>query len=116
MKPPIILRDPNDLTLFRSRESAEGYIEHPEYVEGCDAFDSEGRCLRFEVIRKPRRWPFRRWHVEEPALREAETEPTHQGELRQTLLFALQAVGDETDQTLSLEELLDRATNRFGVV
>lgn len=47
MEPPIILFDGNDLMVFETPESAEGFVEAPDAVGV--TYDASGRVLRFET-------------------------------------------------------------------
>ena len=54
MKPPIIVSDPGDISIFRSAEEAERYLELPDVKDGQTiVYDSEGRRLSLEVLSEP---------------------------------------------------------------
>lgn len=100
MKPPIVVYEPGDASIFQSVGSAEAYLEpidvkNNEYV----AYDSEGRLLRLSATN------FR------VTIESAEVEATHILELRRILcdFLAHKGVHQEWLQRASLQELVTKA-------
>jgi hypothetical protein len=115
MKPPVVLwsRDDGTAKVFDSAERLLLEVESPDVDDAnYSAFDSEGRLLNLRVDRKGAAPKRRRWFqvfVLEPViLEEAETEPTHQDELRELLIRNLGYLGIDRSKVepLSLQELL----------
>jgi len=91
MKPPFIVDDSGDLSIFESVEEAERYLEPNDVEPGkCLAYDSEGRCLEgFDESK---------WFRHRVRLGPREGQPTHAPELlRGRLLYVLE--GLETKET-----------------
>jgi hypothetical protein len=118
VKPPIFVRADEPLLIYRTADDAARYLEWIDIEDGIyTAFDSEGRLLRFELIERPTKMlRFIPITVEYVALRDAEAEPTHQEQLRETLVAGLTARGESMESlaTLSLEELEGLALQRIG--
>ena len=100
MKPPIIVYEPGDASIFQSVRSAESYLEpidvkKNEYV----AYDSEGRLLSLSATNF------------KVSIESAEPEPTHVLELRRILsdFLAHNGVQQKWLQTASLQELVTKA-------
>jgi hypothetical protein len=108
LKAPIVTFEGADLIVFDSIEAATSFVE-PQFVSkpSSTTFDSEGRRLVFELEGPGREWQKR------VVLREQESEPTHQAELRAVLVAALRATGEEPDPSASLGSLLEAALARF---
>jgi hypothetical protein len=100
MKPPIIVYEPGDASIFESVGSAEAYLEpidvkNNEYV----AYDSEGRLLRLSATNF------------KVTIASAEPEATHMLELRKILsdFLAHKGAPQEWLQIASLQELVTKA-------
>src|SRR5918995_77353 len=93
MRPPIFLWEPNDLLAFDSAERAEAFVEPPDVQAGV-VFDADGRLLAFETDGR------------RTFLRERESEPRHEQELRDALAQATLAVGQTVDPAAPLQELV----------
>lgn len=106
VKPPIFLWEPNELLVWASVEAAESGIE-PYDVNVGVVYDAEGRLLAFELDGRGRLWEKR------VVLRERESEPTHQKELRTAIVQASLASGIELDPSAPLGELTQGAWTRF---
>ena len=91
MKPPFIVDDSGDLSIFETLEEAERYLEPNDVEPGkCLAYDSEGCC--FEGFDESK------WFRHRVRLRPREGQPTHAPELlRDQLLYVLG--GLETKET-----------------
>jgi hypothetical protein len=124
MKPPIFVYEPRDLDVFDSVEAAEQYLEpidvqHNRFV----AYDSESRLLALSVMTKPTRpnifdiLLYRPSVIEHVVIKEAESEPSHQDQLRQILAAYLSIFGENSDwlEGASLEELVDKSFERYRV-
>lgn len=109
MRPPIFVWQPrNELLAFDSVEWAEEWTEPYDVDEGV-VYDAEGRLLAFELDGPGRVWEKR------VVLRERESEPTHEEELRAAIMRVSLAAGRKLDASVSLEQLLEEAVARFRV-
>jgi hypothetical protein len=85
MQPPIIADNHGDVLVFGCVADAEKYVEPVDVKNGeYSFFDSEGRQLSAEIVRSVL--------SEKVRLRATEDTPTHQAELRDTLVGFLRAV------------------------
>lgn len=99
---PIFVSEPLDIHVFTSREYAERYLEAIDVRDGrYTAYDSSGRLLKLSVQVVNRR--------EVVLIEAAETESTHQAQLRDHLIAFLSAIRFEQPQLaqLSLEALVE---------
>jgi hypothetical protein len=108
MRPPIFYWEPNEMIVYDSVESATSSTEPYDVDEGT-VYDADGRLLAFETDRPGRVWEKR------VVLRECESEPTHEPELRVAIMQALRIAGIGFDPSAPLGQLTDAAYDRFRV-
>lgn len=112
MRPPIILGEAGDVTVYATQEDAERSVEPIDVKrELYIAYDSEGRALRFIVHTKHGLFS-REW----VSLQEQESEPTHQQQLHDLLCTFLQQIGIEEapNQDTSLADLINKVGEASG--
>lgn len=108
MKPPFILDDSGDLSIFPTLEEVEAYLEPYDVRAGaCVVYDSEGRRLQAGDDS--------RWFRQRVRLSAAEIAPTHAVELRRRLVTFLTAIGEPIGQVTerSLDELVGLLQTRL---
>ena len=109
MKPPIIIDDHGDISVFESVERAERYLEPDDAeTDPINIFDADGRLLVQRVIKKRRPWL---GHVRVVELQSSEGEPQHQRQLRNTLIKFLSFLEEEPEESYdswSLSELIQK--------
>jgi len=103
MKPPIVISEHGDVTVFASVEKAAQDLEaidvrNGEYV----AYDSEGKLLNLRVCVSQSNW-IRREIIE---LEDAEELPAHQDELKKILSEFLIQIGCCPTEQTSLSDLI----------
>ncbi len=101
IKPPIFIRDGGDLSIFETIADVTSYIEPVDVLNNVYVgYDSQGRLLTLKARSD------RNYHPIEIEL--AETEPSHQAELRTILLAFLKAVrgAEPSFAEAPLEELI----------
>lgn len=99
---PIFVSEPNDIRIFTNNEYAERALEAIDIRDGrYTAYDSSGRLLKLSVQVVNKREVVR--------IEAAETEPTHQKQLRNHLVAFLSAISLEQLQwdQLALEVLVE---------
>lgn len=88
MKPPIIVNDHGDVSIFQSIEDAERYLESPDVLENrYAAYDSEGRLLTLKAP-KPETSKFlgiQLISVDKVAISSDESQPQHSEVLKDVL-------------------------------
>jgi hypothetical protein len=118
MKAPIIIFEHGDVTFFETVTKAQIGIEpidvvNNEYV----AYDSDGRLLSLAVeqIEKPS-FLGKAKSIEIVKISETKESPVHSDDFRKLLLqfFMKTEVYDQTDESLSLGDLVDKAVKQFG--
>lgn len=102
MQPPLFVWEPNELLAFETVEALEGFIEPPD-VDSGRAFDAEGRLLSVQAERG------------RTVVREAESQPSHQDELRAALITALADAEGDGVRSAPLDELVALGVARFAV-
>jgi hypothetical protein len=111
MKPPITIDDHGDISIFEAIEDAESYVEPIDVSSGeLVAYDSEGRLLRGEIVKKG----FLRRGVRFEA---AESEPLHAAVLRKRIIEFLAKLGEPRDELEadSLDGLIARGLRRLAL-
>jgi hypothetical protein len=109
MKPPITIDDHGDISIFEAVEDAESYVEPIDVTSGdLVAYDSEGRLLRGQVVKRG----FLRRGVR---LEPAEIEPFHAATLREVLIGFLVKLGEPRDllEGKSLDGLIASGLRRL---
>lgn len=118
MRPPIIVVEHSDVTIFESVEKAQNWLEpidvkNGEYV----AYDRDGRLLRLAVKPIERQSFFgKKKSIEGVEISEAGDGIDHAPELRKALIdfFKKTAVYDREDEVLELTDLVNKAIKRYG--
>ena len=111
MKPPIILNDGGDLIFFASVEDVEQCLEVIDVERGAHiAYDSEGRLVKVGVAKQ--RGMFS--GTKRVVVQDAESEPTHAAELRDTLVDFFSRAGESQEwlASASLGDLVRRGLER----
>lgn len=84
--PPLFIHEGGDLMIFETIDDAVRYIEPVDVIEGVYVgYDSQGMLLKFKAQSQRYDQPIE--------IVSAETEPTHQEELRDVLITYLRALG-----------------------
>ena len=117
MKPPIIIVEHGDVTIFESVAKAQLGLEpidvrNGEYV----AYDGDGRLLRLTVIQKENPSFFgKAKSIESVEISDVE-EGDFAGDLREVLINFFKSTGiyDQEDESLSLDGLINKAVKQFG--
>lgn len=118
MNPPIIVVEHGDVTIFESVVKAQLGLEpidvrNGEYV----AYDRDGRLLRLTVMRKEKPSFFgKEKSIEAVEISYVEEEGDYASDLRKALinLFKRTEVYDQEDESLPLDDLVNKAVKQYG--
>ncbi len=118
MKPPVIINENGDVSIYRSPEEAALGLEpidvrHGEYV----AYDSEGRILQLDVVTKEKSALFRKARVIEFVEIVVGTESiVRPDELRDVLISFFRIAGNHREDLdkMALCGLIQEAVARYG--
>jgi len=114
MKPPIIIVDGHDVSIYDSVEEAQVQLEAIDVRNGeYRAYDAEGRLLAMDIVAEKKRvlLGLIPTDVELVRMSDGEAAPTHERELRKALIAFLVATGSvaEVVDALTTSELVERA-------
>jgi hypothetical protein len=119
MKPPIIVSESGDLSIFRSVQDAEQYLEGPDVLENLYvAYDCEGRLLRLEAkgAKNSKFLRMTTWDIGKVIITSTESEPSHVKDLEKLLRGFLEKLGTTPSslEGATLTELLEKNVERLG--
>lgn len=118
MKPPIIVVEHGDVTIFKSVAKAQLGLEPIDVKNGeFVAYDKNGCLLRLTVIKKEKPSFFcKEKSIEAVNIFEAEDGGSNTKDLREVLInfFKRTGVNDPEDKYLSLDDLVDKAVKQYG--
>lgn len=118
METPILVIENGDISIFKSVNKAQRYLEpidvkNSEYV----AYDRDGHLLSLTISQKRNSSFFGKAKtIESVEISEAEEEGDHAEDLRKALInfFKRTGVYNHDDETLTMNELINKAVNQFG--
>ena len=118
MRPPIIVIEHGDVTIFESVAKAQNGLEsidvkNGEYV----AYDRDGRLLRLAVVQVERPSFFGKVKsIEGVEISKADDGIDHAIELRKALInfFKKTSIYDREDEELALSDLVNKAAKQYG--
>lgn len=119
MKPPIIVNDHGDVSIFQSVEDVERYLESPDVLENrYSAYDSEGRLLVLKAP-KPQTGKFfgiQSISVDKVAISSDESQPQHSEALKEVLrdLLIQFHVPSTWIEKATLSDLLTKSIEQVG--
>lgn len=119
MKPPIIINDHGDISIFRTVEDAENYLESPDVLAGqYAAYDSVGRLLRLEApkAKKIGILGFSITSVDKVTISSEEPIPSHSEDLKMALKDFLEYFGISKQwlEEASLGDLVAKCIEKAG--
>ncbi len=117
MKPPIIITEHGDVSIFESPDDAQMYLEPIDVENGeYQAYDKDGHILNLRVIGVDRPSFFGMIRTKRIKVEEASDKKEHPDELKRILLnfFKDTSIYDQSDESQPLNKLIDKAVNAFG--
>ena len=119
MKPPIIVYDHGDVSIFRSAEDAERYLESPDVLENrYVAYDSEGRILSLKAPepKTGKIFGIRSISVDRVIISSSDLQPLRSEMLKEILVTLLKLfdVSPEWLEKATLNELLTKSIEKVG--
>ncbi len=118
-RPPLFFWEPRDLTVFRSVDEAESYLEAVDVRSGDvgRGYDALGRKLEVSVEEREKRSVLGRTKLELVRIALSDDRSEHADELREILVTYLEACGAKdpgaSNESATLEQLIGLAV-RYG--
>ncbi|MDO8444575.1 MAG: hypothetical protein Q7T53_00470 [Deltaproteobacteria bacterium] len=119
MKPPIIVNDHGDISVFKTVADAENYLESPDVLAGqYVAYDSDGRLLKLNAPKQKKYgllW-FTIISIDKISISNGESQASHVEELKSILKDFLEYLGISKQwlEEASLNDLLAKCIDKAG--